>query len=230
MEIQTKYKIGEQVFLLKKITKTACPVCNGAGTIRLYQVVDSSAERPEKAVYQTSVSKAAVSKKSGAEYLCPECQGKGTVQITGPKKYKMLVCKIVSLQFTISGPEIPPIIVYFVMDESGNVRKLTENQFYATREEAEKQLFFLNLERKTVNLNEVHIPHHFAHTIPHNEKLNQRLEEWRSHKKFKTEIYVDESMNLLDGYTSYLVYKMLGIDEIPVVVWPERGKASINKK
>ena len=67
----------------------------------------------------------------------------------------------------------------------------------------------------------IQIPRSFANTIPCNEKLMRRLDEWRSHRKFKTEIYVDEKLNLFDGYTSFLMYRMLGIFDIPVVIWPE---------
>ena len=35
MNIETKIGIGDQVFVLKKITKTTCPICNGTGKIRL---------------------------------------------------------------------------------------------------------------------------------------------------------------------------------------------------
>ena len=46
----------------------------------------------------------------------------------------------------------------------------------------------------------------------------KRLDEWRNCKKFETEIYVDENLNLFDGYTAYLMYRMLGIFDIPVVI------------
>ena len=61
----------------------------------------------------------------------------------------------------------------------------------------------------------------FINTIPCNEKLMRRLDEWRMNRKFETEIFVDENLNIFDGYTSYLVYRMLGITNVPVVIWPK---------
>lgn len=31
---------------------------------------------------------------------------------------------------------------------------------------------------------------------------------------------MDSENNLFDGYTAYLIYKMLGYETVPVVLWP----------
>lgn len=81
----------------------------------------------------------------------------------------------------------------------------------------------MNLERKLIPIGDIKIPTDFAATIPSDTKISARLSEWRKKKRFDNEIYIDFSYELFDGYTSYLVYKMLGIDEVPVVIWPEKA-------
>lgn len=221
MNIETKIGIGDQVFVLKKITKTICPICNGTGKIRLGKAATFDADTMEKAMQQVAEQIIeCIENNTMREYACPECKGNGSVKATGQKKYEVLTCKVVSMQFTIGGESVPPVIMYSVVDEKGTVRKMMENQFYTNRADADKQCFILNLERREVPIADIRVPYSFASTIPCNEKLNKRLDEWRKNKKFETEIYVDDCGNLFDGYTSYLVYKMMGIDTVPVVVWP----------
>ena len=221
MNIETKIGIGDQVFVLKKITKTTCPICNGTGKIRLGKAAAFNADTMEQAMQQVAEQIIeCIENNTMREYACPECKGSGSVKATGQKKYEILTCKVVSMQFTIGGENVPPVIMYSVVDEKGTVRKLMENQFYTNRADADKQCFILNLERREVPIADIRVPYSFASTIPCNEKLNKRLDEWRKSKKFETEIYVDDCGNLFDGYTSYLVYKMMGIDTVPVVVWP----------
>lgn len=221
MNIETKIGIGDQVFVLKKITKTTCPICNGTGKIRLGKAATFDADTMEKAMQQVAEQIIeCIENNTMREYACPECKGGGSVKATGQKKYEVLTCKVVSMQFTIGGENVPPVIMYSVVDEKGTVCKMMENQFYTNRADADKQCFILNLERREVPIADIRVPYSFASTIPCNEKLNKRLDEWRKNKKFETEIYVDDCGNLFDGYTSYLVYKMMGIDTVPVVVWP----------
>lgn len=221
MNIETKIGIGDQVFVLKKITKTTCPICNGTGKIRLGKAATFDADTMEKAIQQVAEQIIeCIENNTMREYACPECKGNGSVKATGQKKYEVLTCKVVSMQFTIGGESVSPVIMYSVVDEKGTVRKMMENQFYTNRADADKQCFILNLERREVPIADIRVPYSFASTIPCNEKLNKRLDEWRKNKKFETEIYVDDCGNLFDGYTSYLVYKMMGIDTVPVVVWP----------
>lgn len=221
MNIETKIGIGDQVFVLKKITKTTCPICNGTGKIRLGKAATFDADTMEKAMQQVAEQIIeCIENNTMREYACPECKGNGSVKATGQKKYEVLTCKVVSMQFTICGESVPPVIMYSVVDEKGTVRKMMDNQFYTNRADADKQCFILNLERREVPIADIRVPYSFASTIPCNEKLNKRLDEWRKNKKFETEIYVDDCGNLFDGYTSYLVYKMMGIDTVPVVVWP----------
>lgn len=221
MNIETKIGIGDQVFVLKKITKTTCPICNGTGKIRLGKAATFDADTMEKAMQQVAEQIIeCIENNTMREYACPECKGSGSVKAIGQKKYEVLTCKVVSMQFTIGGESVPPVIMYSVVDEKGTVRKMMENQFYTNRADADKQCFILNLDRMDMPMADIRIPYSFAKTIPCNEKLNKRLDEWRRNRKFDTEIYVDSENNLFDGYTAYLIYKMLGYETVPVVLWP----------
>lgn len=37
-------------------------------------------------------------------------------------------------------------------------------------------------------------------------------------------LFVDEKLNLFDGYTSFLMYRMLGKNDVPVVIWPDEKR------
>ena len=158
------------------------------------------------------------------KYNCPECGGKGTVKATGQAQYEVGKGTVIAIEATMNqGNEK---VVYRVVDSiNATNRTLTSEKLYLDQENAEKQCRFMNLERRLVPLECVQIPSNFAKTIPCNEKLMNRLNEWRSCRKFETEIYVDENLNLFDGYTAYLMYRMLGIFDIPVVIWPENERS-----
>lgn len=223
MNIETKVGVGDQVFILRKITKTECPVCNGTGKIRIGNAARMNANSFEDAIAQVAETIVnGIVNNSIKEYTCPECGGKGTVSLpSDQRKYEVLSCKVTAMQFTIGVVDAPPVILYSVKTEDGKVRKLTENQFYMNRDDAEKQCFIANLKRMEMPLADIQVPYCFASTIPCNEKLNKRLDEYRKMHRFETEIYVDEFGKLFDGYTAYLVYKMLGYERVPVVVWPK---------
>ena len=134
MNIETKIGIGDQVFVLKKITKTTCPICNGTGKIRLGKAATFNADTMEQAMQQVAEQIIeCIENNTMREYACPECKGSGSVKATGQKKYEILTCKVVSMQFTIGGENIPPVIMYSVVDEKGTVRKMMENQFYTKK-------------------------------------------------------------------------------------------------
>lgn len=200
MNVETKANVGDTIYFLKRINRVTCPLCNGDGKIILTPKVSASSIGEQIVEQFMNASMGNVK-----EYDCPECGGKGTV---------------ISIEATMN--QRHEKVIYRVADStSATNRTLTDEKLYLDQEAAEKQCRFMNLERRVIPLECVQIPPCFAKTIPCNEKLMKRLNEWRSHRKFETEIYVDENLNLFDGYTSYLVYRMLGIFDIPVVIWPE---------
>ena len=223
MNIETKANIGDTIFFLKKINRKTCPVCTGTGKICIGTAINPNFDSPDKFVKsiggQLEQNLNQILTGDVREYACPECNGKGTVKITGWPKYEVGSGVVVSIETSMNANS--NIVVYRVNDITARTnRTLTDDKMYLDQEIAEKECRFMNLERRMVPLECVHIPPCFAAKIPCNEKLMNRLDEWRSQRKFKTEIYVDEKLNLFDGYTSFLMYRMLGIFDIPVVICP----------
>lgn len=213
MNIQAKASIGDKVYFLKQIKHTCCPVCNGTDKIHI-----GTADTLTKSVEEQTITELMTG--NVREYSCPECNGKGIVRTIGQPKYEVGGGTVITVEVTLNrnGEKV----IYRVVDSANNVqRAFVDEKLYTDRWAAEKYCKFMNLERRCVPLNNIRIPYGFAATIPCNEKLMRRLDEWRSHRKFETEIYVDENWNLFDGYTSYLVYRMLGILNVPVVIWPK---------
>lgn len=70
----------------------------------------------------------------------------------------------------------------------------------------------------SVNMQNIVIPDEFIENPPHVQKLADRYEEWRRFKKFETRVAfkkydgLGDGMYLLtDGYTAYLISKMMGL-------------------
>lgn len=224
MFVETEKNVGDQVFFLKKINKVTCDVCDGTGKIHLTKPMDieQGYDNPDEfvnaLVQQFAQNCADVALGNFREYDCPECRGTGMIKAKSPK-YEVGHGTVIGIDYsqTVSGTKL----IYRVSENGGNPRKLTDDCVWLAEDAAQKKCDFLNLERRMAPIECIQIPHCFAATIPCNEKLIRRLDEWRSKRKFNTEIYVDENMNLFDGYTSYLVYRMLGHMDVPVVIWPE---------
>lgn len=224
MNIESKVNIGSKVYFLKKIKKEICPVCCGRKKIVLSNAIQftgkSEEEMIESVANQISQSILDSANGIGKQYDCPECKGKGFVKVSGKPKYVVAEGTVVSINaFT---DERHSYFTYEVNDNNC-VRKMTDEDICVSREGAEKRCKFLNLERRLVPIECVQIPDYFNNTLPCDEKLMCRLDEWRRNGKFDNEIYVDKNLKLFDGYTSFLVYRMLGIIDIPVVIWEDKA-------
>ena len=226
LTVETKANVGSKVYYLTTIKRVLCPVCEGTGTISLGEPTKLNFESLEKFVesMQEEFTKNMENVISGVmkEYKCPECNGRGTVKATGQTKYEVHKGNVCGIITASTGNEVT--ITYIIKKDDGNIFKRVQNEIWTTSEEAVAQCDFLNLERRLVPLESIQISKSFANTISHNEKLMKRLDEWRSEKKFQTEIYIDDSYKLFDGYTAYLMYRMLGIFDVPVVIWHKKGQ------
>ncbi len=222
MNIVSAKEIGSTVYFLKQIKKDVCPICCGKGEITLTKPISPDLKSPDafaaSLMEQVTNGLLDTMNGNGKNYTCPECKGKGTIKHVGQPKYEIGSGVIQSATVTMDGNKTS-----FTFDvASGScVRKLTDDAVFVDQEAAEKECYFRNLERRLVPIECIQVPRCFAATIPCNEKLMKRLDEWRWSRKFKTEIYVDKDLNMFDGYTSYLVYRMLGIMDVPVVIWPD---------
>lgn len=227
MNFETKANVGDTIFYLKKINREVCPVCAGTGKICIGTAIKPNFDSPDKFVEsigdQLEQNLNQILTGDVREYACPECKGKGTIKVTGQPKYEVGSGVVVAI--TANMNVYSENIIYQVTDTDRSNRTITNDKMYLDQEAAEKECKFMNLERRLVPLECVNVPKHFAAKIPCNEKLMKRLDEWRNHRKFNTEIYVDEKLSLFDGYTSFLMYRMLGIFDIPVVIWPDSERS-----
>lgn len=223
MNLETKASIGDLVFFIKEVKTQICPVCKGSGKIHIGSAIEPNFESP--ATFVNSIGEQFVKNVNDAiegnmrEYDCPECKGKGRTKITGQPQYEVSSGIVSAIRAVVK--ESYTGLVYQVNEAGGFYQTLSGEKMWLKEDEANSVCAFMNLERRIVPLDKVCIPYAFATTIPCNEKLIKRLDEWRDSRKFKTEIYVDEDLHLFDGYTSFLMYRMLGVSDIPVVIWPK---------
>ena len=64
-----------------------------------------------------------------------------------------------------------------------------------------------------VSIDQIKIPSNYAKTLPA-KKITERLMHYEQTGTFDREIVLDEHNNLLDGYSTYLVCKMLGMPKV----------------
>mgnify|MGYP002852651504 CR=1 FL=1 len=200
MDIKSVANIGDTVFYLVPILRETCPVCCGKKQINV--ILPGDIEKT---------------------YDCPECKGKGKIKNKHPFKYAMQRGIIKTIDIIVNDENTT--FTYLAEKDSGELKYLCENDCFFTKEDAEKELEFRNLDRPTIPIDQIKIPGCYAKTIPATEKLMQRINEYRVNHRPDMEIYVDENYNLFDGYTAYLIYKMFGHTEIPVVIFPNKKTA-----
>lgn len=127
IDVETKFEVGQEVFLIKKDRKVIenkekCKICNGEGHI----------------VFK------------GYTMSCPECEG---------SKYICVDSNIVDNYFTDKKPHTITSIgikttakesklTYMIDEKAYERKKVSENEIFATREEAENRCNELNKEVK----------------------------------------------------------------------------------
>ena len=68
-----------------------------------------------------------------------------------------------------------------------------------------------------IDIDTINIPSNFKQHLPAGNKLAERYSFYQRTGCFDREILVDEHYNLIDGYTTYLVCKMVGVTKIRVL-------------
>lgn len=68
-----------------------------------------------------------------------------------------------------------------------------------------------------IDLHKINIPSNFKKNLPSESKIIERYLFYKKTGRFDREILVDEHYNLIDGYTTYLVCRMLGITKFRVL-------------
>ena len=75
----------------------------------------------------------------------------------------------------------------------------------------------LNLEDKiTIAFKDIIISKEFKKHYPRKSKMQERWEYYEKYKEGKVPIIVDKNNVLIDGYTTYLIAKKLGVNKILV--------------
>ena len=194
-EYETKFNIGDRVYgVLYKQTSVICPKCKGNG------------------YYYNS-------KVTGNVETCDHCNGNGTKNIY---KYVAdntpLMIKAITFDITQSGLKF-----YYIAEENtpfGFKMSSQENEekIFATFKEAEKYCEEHNINKKIINLTDIIIQPSFLETYPSSKKIAERMDELKVYGTFKNLIEVDINNVLVDGYTTYVLAKGLGFDDIEVIV------------
>lgn len=70
----------------------------------------------------------------------------------------------------------------------------------------------------SIPMDEIEIPDYIAKSIPATEKIAKRLDEYRKRRAFFTTVAINCEHELIDGYSAYLVAKMLGLKYLPVYI------------
>ena len=70
-----------------------------------------------------------------------------------------------------------------------------------------------------IALDSIAIPDYMKHSKPSDEKIAKRFMEYYHNKKFNTNVLVADNGLLLDGYTAYLVAKVLGLPYISGITY-----------
>ena len=65
-----------------------------------------------------------------------------------------------------------------------------------------------------IELDKINIPANFKRDLPNKGKISARYSFYKKTGGFDREILIDENNNLIDGYTTYLICKMVGIEKV----------------
>ena len=65
-----------------------------------------------------------------------------------------------------------------------------------------------------IELDKINIPANFKRDLPNKGKISARYNFYKKTGSFDREILIDEDNNLIDGYTTYLICKMVGIEKV----------------
>ncbi len=68
----------------------------------------------------------------------------------------------------------------------------------------------------SIPMDRIKISARMRDTIPATEKITQRIEEYKKDHAFHTGVALNSAGELVDGYSAYLVARMLGLKYIPV--------------
>lgn len=190
LQIPVKFNSGDKVYTIKQVKiENECLVCEGAGKIQ----------------YNNKYMK------------CPECMGMGKVK---SNKQKYVVCdeEYIISSLKISYHKENMFTVKYKCGTTLESLNRSEENLFTTKEEAQAKCDDLNKERIVVKIQDIIIPNSFSRNIPSSEKIQKKLEYYKTNKRFDSDIFVNQHNIIQDGYINYLICKMLDIEDVKVVV------------
>lgn len=79
-----------------------------------------------------------------------------------------------------------------------------------------------------IDLDDIKVPQSFEQKLPSTQKIADRINYYRKTGSFDREVIVDKDNVLLDGYTVYLVCKMLGVKSVRCIKVKFKGMTANN--
>lgn len=196
-ELNLKYNVGNYVFIAKQEPlKEVCSYCNGETIIRISN--------------------------TGKETICPYCKGTGVQEIRGGRKYVVQenMGIIDSIKVTIKEDEV--VAKYNVKVGEKIYSGVTENRIFIFLEDAIEFCTRGNINKKTIQLEDIIINDSFKNSIPNVKKIQDKLNEYSNMKyNFNGKITVDEHDVLSDGYITYMLAKMFDVKQLQVCISSE---------
>lgn len=104
--------------------------------------------------------------------------------------------------------------------DKDELKKLTNNHLEL------KKIFAV---KTKIPIDKIKIPESFIKTNPSEDKINQRIDEFNTYRKYQTIVYVDKYFCLKDGYTAYIAAKSLNQKYIEAYVATNFKKPKINR-
>ena len=74
------------------------------------------------------------------------------------------------------------------------------------------------MKEKTIRLARIKIPKEFEQTLPRPHKVNRKYYHFYSTGDFDKPVVIDKRRTLVDGYITYLFYRMLGKKKLKVMI------------
>lgn len=189
-KVEMKYDIGDQVFaIIKENEQTTCKTCDGYGMIR---------------------------DNLNIAIICSKCNGKGKL-ITGRKIYKTTygTCTIEQTQANINKEYVD---IQYTISVNGQNYIVPENHLFTSFKEAQLMCNKLNTTYEKFYIDNIIIPTKYIEYVPPINKIQANLKFYNDFKEFSTPIKINQNNELIDGYISYLLCKLLKIKQTIVVI------------
>lgn len=188
-EIKMKYNIGDKVFAIINVDeRMVCKTCDGYGMIR---------------------------DNMNIAIRCSKCNGKGKFIIG--KKYETTyeACTIEQIQANIDKDDFN---IQYSISINGQKHTVSENHLFTSLKDAQSMCKRLNLIKENFCIKNIIIPTTFNDYVPPINKIQSHLQFYNDLKEFMTPIRINQNNELIDGYITYALCKLLKIKQTTVVI------------